>query len=127
MGAKTISGCRVRSATYPPSLRGLLSIKGQYGIPCLPAFQANDLSVMGLWNNRFDFHDYQFVYWLVDGREGKAFCLEARPKEYAREACEVISRIKLGWFTPRRFLARPRRNDPDAACEAKQPQQCSDP
>lgn len=117
------------SVSYPSSLRGLLSIKGQYGTPCIPAFQANDLPVIGLWNNQFDFHDYEFGYTPADGSDGKyqGFRLEARPKEYGKGGLRSYLADQSGVVHATPFPRAATANDPDAACEAKQPEECSAP
>jgi hypothetical protein len=114
--------------SYPSSLRGLLSIKADYGVPCVPSFEANELSVIGLWSDRFLYSFYGFTYTPTDGTNGafKGFHLEARPAEYGKKALRSYLADQTGivHVTPMNRAAT--FNDPDAACEAKQ-ESCSVP
>jgi hypothetical protein len=126
-----ITGCLRRefangSAGYPSSLGGLLAIKGDYGTPCVPAFEANELSVLQLWNNHFGYEFYDFTYMPTEEQSGKflGFRLEARPSEYGKGAVRSYLADQSGVVhaTPFDRIATPA--DPDAACEGKQPQTC---
>jgi len=114
------------SVGYPSNLRGLLSIKGQYGIPCVPPFEANELSVTGLWNNRFRYRFYDFTYSPTDGKDGhyQGFQLEARPTEYGKMGLRsyLADQSGIAHATPLNRAATI--GDPDTACESKQ-QDCS--
>jgi hypothetical protein len=114
--------------SYPSSLRGLLSLKADYGVPCVPPFEANELSVLGLWSNRFHYSFYDFTYTPTDGTNGafKGFHLEARPAEYAKKALRSYLSDQTGMVHATPMNRAATFNDPDAACEAKQ-QSCSVP
>jgi len=126
-----ISGC-LRSnvadsgAGYPSNLRGLLAIKGEYGIPCTPAFEANELSVLQLWSNHFRYQFYDFTYTPTEDQGGKflGFRLEARPSEYGKVAVRSYLADQSGVVHATPFGRAATPSDSDASCETKQPQQC---
>jgi hypothetical protein len=126
-----ISGC-LRSnvansgAGYPSNLRGLLAIKGEYGIPCTPAFEANELSVLQLWSNHFRYQFYDFTYTPTEDQGGKflGFRLEARPSEYGKVAIRSYLADQSGVVHATPFDRAATPSDSDASCETKQPQQC---
>jgi hypothetical protein len=126
-----ISGCLRRAfangnAGYPANLRGLLSIRGDYGTPCMPAFEANDLSVLELWSNHFRYKFYDFTYTPTDEQDSKfqGFRLEASPTEYGQVALRSYLADQSGIVHATPFNRVAALTDPDAGCEAKQPQEC---
>jgi len=112
--------------SYPENLHGLLSIKGEYGTPCLPAYLSDDLSIVQLWRNKFTYRDYDFSYQATNktGGKYKSFHLEARPKEYGKQSLRsyLIDETGKPHATP---YDRPANlSDPDANCEPSK-QNCS--
>jgi hypothetical protein len=108
--------------SYPQNLRGILSIKGSYGTACVQPFQAKELSVFGLWRNKFTYSSYGFTYAATQktGGQYKGFLLQARPQEYGREALRSYYMDEKGIVcaTPEDRAANSA--DPDAACELAQ-------
>lgn len=92
-----ISGCLKMDfsahgeVSYPENLRGLLAIKGDYGTPCVPSFEATNLSITELWSNRFHSNFSDFTYTSVENTNGqfKGFHLEARPARYGKRAAKL--------------------------------------
>jgi hypothetical protein len=105
--------------TYPANLHGLLSIKAQYGVPCIQPFEAKDLSVIDLWRNKFSYQFYDFEYEPTKAPNGKykGFRLEARPQQYGELALRSYFMDEGGIVhaTPQDRAANS--GDPDASCE----------
>ena len=108
--------------TYPSNLHGLLSIKAQYGIPCIQPYEAKDLSVFDLWRNKFSYQSYEFMYEPTKpvNRSYKGFRLEARPQEYGKQALRSYFMDESGVVhaTPQNRAATA--EDADASCEYQQ-------
>jgi hypothetical protein len=116
------------SGSYPQNLRGLLSIKAEYGTQCVQPFQANELSMLELWRNKFTYRFYDYTYLVTNetGGKYKGFHLEARPKEYGKEELRSYFIDESGKARATPYNRAPNIGDPDADCELKQ-QSCSIP
>lgn len=108
--------------TYPADLHGLLSIKAQYGVPCIQPYEAKDLSVLDLWRNKFSYRFYKFGYEPTNAVNSKykGFRLEARPQEYGKQALRSYFMDESGVVhaTPQDRAATA--EDADATCEFQQ-------
>lgn len=108
--------------TYPADLHGLLSIKAQYGVPCIQPYEAKDLSVLELGRNKFSYQFYKFEYQPANALNGKykGFRLDARPQEYGKQALRSYFMDESGVVhtTPQDHAARA--EDADASCEFQQ-------
>jgi hypothetical protein len=108
--------------TYPADLHGLLSIKAQYGVPCVQPYEAKDLSVLELWRNKFSYQFYKFEYQPTNAASGKykGFELAARPQEYGKKALRSYFMDESGVVraTPQDRAAKA--EDTDARCEFQQ-------
>jgi len=108
--------------TYPADLRGLLSIKAQYGVPCVQSYLAKDLSVLDLWRDNFSYQFYKFQYQPTNAVNGKykGFRLDARPLEYGKRALRSYFMDESGvtHATPQDRAAKA--EDADANCEFQQ-------
>ena len=108
--------------TYPADLHRLLSIKAQYGVPCIPPYEAKDLSVLELWRNKFSYQFYKFEYHPTNAVNGryKGFRLDARPQEYGKQALRNYFMDESGVVhaTPQDRAAKS--EDTDASCEFQQ-------
>lgn len=108
--------------TYPADLRGLLSIKAQYGVPCIQSYLAKDLSVLDLWRDNFSYQFYKFQYQPTSAVNGKykGFRLDARPLEYGKRALRsyFMDESGVAHATPQDRAAKA--EDADANCEFQQ-------
>jgi hypothetical protein len=108
--------------TYPADLRGLLSIKAQYGVPCVQSYLAKDLSVLDLWRDNFSYQFYKFQYQPTNAVNGKykGFRLDARPLEYGKRALRsyFMDESGVAHATPQDRAATA--EDADANCEFQQ-------
>ena len=111
---------------YPSNLHAILGQKGDYGLLCIPGFEAKDLSVLSLWTNRFSFASYRFTYTATDkdGWYYQGFRLEARPEEYGKIALRsyFVDQNGVTHATPLNRAATTA--DANAECEVKM-QDCS--
>jgi len=86
------------------------------------------LSVIDLWRNKFTYRFYDFTYRPANetGGDYKGFQIEARPKEYGKEAVRSYFVVESGTVraTPYDRAANP--GDSAADCEWKR-QDCSVP
>jgi hypothetical protein len=106
---------------YPSNLHGILGVKGDYGTPCIPGFQAKDMSVLALWTNHFSFGSYRFTY-TATGKDGwyyQGFRLDARPEEYGKIALRsyFVDQNGVTHATPLNRAATAA--DANAECEVK--------
>jgi hypothetical protein len=86
------------------------------------------LSVVDLWRNKFAYRFYDFTYEGTNETVGKlgGFHLEARPKEYGKEALRSYFTDESGKVHATPYNRAAIATDPEADCELKQ-QSCSIP
>ena len=108
--------------SYPSNLHGILSVKGDYGTPCVPVFQAKDLSLFRLWRNDFIYSAYRFTYAATKESGGlyKGFQLQARPEEYGKQALRSYYMDESGIVHATPVDRAANAGDADAACELTQ-------
>ena len=108
--------------SYPSNLHGILSVKGDYGTPCVQALQAKELSVFRLWRNDFIYSAYRFTFAATkeSGGRYKGFQLQARPEEYGKEALRSYYMDESGIVHATPVDRAANTSDADATCELTQ-------